>query len=75
VDFATTALQNGFSNYKLSPHKNTNINQKITKKVRFFYYFFSPYHRAAVKQDHFMTHFFIRQTPFWDAAIAKSIVM
>jgi hypothetical protein len=39
VDFATAASQKGFSNYKFYFHNKTNINQKIAKNIRFFYYF------------------------------------
>jgi hypothetical protein len=35
VDFATVALQNGFSTYKLSLPMKNNIIKKMTKNLRF----------------------------------------
>jgi hypothetical protein len=51
VGFATAASQNGFSTYKLSIHKKTNIILKF-QKVWDVSHFHLLYHRA----DHCMTH-------------------
>ncbi len=39
LDFATAPSQNRISIYKLSLHKKTNIIQKMSKTIRFLYYF------------------------------------
>ena len=41
VDFEAAASQNGFSTLvgRLFLYKKTNIIQKMTKNIRFFYYF------------------------------------
>jgi hypothetical protein len=55
VGFATAASQNGFSTYKLSIHKKTNIIKK-QQKVLDFYYSHLLYHRAVVTKDRCMAH-------------------
>jgi hypothetical protein len=52
VGFAAAASQNGFSTLvgRLFLYKKTNIIQKMTKNIRFFYYF-RLYHGAVVNQD------------------------
>jgi hypothetical protein len=73
VDSAMVASQNGFCSYKLSCHKK-QYNADYDPK----YYFFINlifYHREIAKLDHFMTHSLSMQTPFCDAALAKSIVL
>jgi hypothetical protein len=55
MDFARAASQNGFSSYKLSLHKKTNIVLKTTKRIGFFNYF-NFYHGAVGKQDFYKIH-------------------
>jgi hypothetical protein len=55
VDFATALSQNGFSTYKLSLQKKTNIILKITKGTLDFLITFTFYEGPVGKQDHYMT--------------------
>jgi hypothetical protein len=72
VEFSTAPPQNGLSTYKLCFHKKTNISE-MTKTLEFIIAFKFD-HRAVLKEDHSMTHCSIMQTPYCDAAVAKSIV-
>jgi hypothetical protein len=65
VDFKTAASQNGFSTSKLSLHKLTIIVQKMSKKGFFTLIF---YHRAVMKEYHYMTHLLsYHRFEFYDA--------
>ncbi len=70
------ASQNGYCSYKVSIHKKTNIMQIMTKILNFCINLIF-YHREIVTLDHYMTLSlsYSDQTPFWDAAIAKSTVL
>jgi hypothetical protein len=76
VDSAMVASQNGFCSYKVSIHKKTNIMQIMTKILNFCINLIF-YHREIVTLDHYMTLSlsYSDQTPFCDAAIAKSTVL
>jgi hypothetical protein len=76
VDSAMVASQNGYCSYKVSIHKKTNIMQIMTKILNFCINLIF-YHREIVTLDHYMTLSlsYSDQTPFWDAAIAKSTVL
>jgi hypothetical protein len=47
--------QNEFGFYELSLHEKTNIIQNMAKNITMLIAFIF-YHRALVKQDHYMTH-------------------
>jgi hypothetical protein len=52
VDFATDASQKKFSTNELSLHKKDISQENEEENIRFFT--FILYHRAVVKQDHYM---------------------
>jgi hypothetical protein len=75
VDSAMAASQNGFCSYNLSFNKKTNILQILTKNITIFIYLIF-YHREIVKLYIILLHFpWVMQTPFCDAAVAKSTVL
>ncbi len=73
VDSAMAAPKNGFCSYKLSFLKKTKIMQIMTKNITIFIYLVF-YNREIVKLDHFWHFPWVMQTPFCDAAVAKSTV-
>jgi hypothetical protein len=70
VYFATAASQNGFRIYKLSLHKKTNIFQKTLGCL--IYLLSQCSHKTRSLHG---TLVGVMQTPFSDAAVAKSTVL
>jgi hypothetical protein len=72
VDFSTAASQNGLITVKLSLQKETNIIRKMTKDFLLLssFIFELSLHKIIIR--HLRQ---VMQTPFCDAAIAKSTEM